>query len=341
MISLVTVTRNRRWAVPIMLDNFSIAEHFVDEWVILDDGFDDLSDCFNHPKIRYIKLTHDEVQREIDTMGGMVDEWYSFHKKVGRLPMGRKRNMVVEKSNGDIIIHLDDDDMYAKESFETRLPLMEKYDCLYCSSILLYDIHSKQMVKMSDTSGGVSEATLMYTRSFWKERGFEDAIVSNEGRDFVNERGQLIESQNMFVSLIHGDNITQKTITGVPCDLGLTYAAEHFHLMFDFFKRRPGSILFLCQDDKIESQAIRLGWDITHDDQKEKELEKKYKKAKLDIVVVDKNYKHLWARVKPKIIIGKFDNHQSFGYIDIKQQGMILWVERGFLLTPLNRPREC
>ena len=333
MISLVTVTRNRRWAVPIMMDNFAIAEPSVDEWVILDDGFDDLSDCFNHPKIRYIKLTESDVIREINTIHGVIDEWYAFHKKVCRLPMGRKRNMVVEQCKGDIIVHMDDDDLYSKESFETRLPLVEKYGCLYCSSILLYDIHSKRMMKMTDTSGGVSEATLMYTRKFWKECEFENALVANEGHYFVKERGQRMESDTFIVSLIHGDNITQKSVEGVPCDLGLTYVAEHFHLVFDFFKRMSGSILFLCKNDSLESQASRLGWDITHDDPIEKQLEKKYKKTKLDMVVVDTNFKGLWARVKPKIIIGKFADHQSFGYIDIKQQGMMFYVERGFFYS--------
>jgi hypothetical protein len=58
----------------------------------------------------------------------------------------------------------------------------------------------------------VSEATLVFTRAFWEERGFEDVQIG-EGDAFVRGREHMcreISPQDVIVSLIHPKNTSSR-----------------------------------------------------------------------------------------------------------------------------------
>ena len=144
-LSIVTITRNRRWALPIMMKNWEVAKKYADEWVILDDGKDDLSSEFNDERINYVYLTKKHILDAISKInskndGKVFDDWRAFHMAFLKIPIGKKRNMAVEIAKGDIIMFMDDDDIYLEKSLE-RIKYFEKenINCLYSRDIICYN----------------------------------------------------------------------------------------------------------------------------------------------------------------------------------------------------------
>jgi glycosyltransferase involved in cell wall biosynthesis len=93
MVSVCTPTFNRRPFIPAMLECFNHQTYPRDrmEWVIIDDGTDPIEDLVSqHPCVRYFKLAD-------------------------KISLGKKRNMMHEKAQGEIIVYMDDDDYYPPE----------------------------------------------------------------------------------------------------------------------------------------------------------------------------------------------------------------------------------
>ena len=93
MVSVCTPTFNRRPFIPAMLECFNHQTYPRDrmEWVIIDDGTDPIEDLVSqHPCVRYFK-------------------------HADKLSLGKKRNMMHEKAQGEIIVYMDDDDYYPPE----------------------------------------------------------------------------------------------------------------------------------------------------------------------------------------------------------------------------------
>ena len=93
MVSVCTPTFNRRPFIPAMLECFNHQTYPRDrmEWVIIDDGTDPIEDLVSqHPCVRYFK-------------------------HADKLSLGKKRNMMHERAQGEIIVYMDDDDYYPPE----------------------------------------------------------------------------------------------------------------------------------------------------------------------------------------------------------------------------------
>jgi glycosyltransferase involved in cell wall biosynthesis len=93
------------------------------EWIIVDDGNEDLKDLFiNLKNINYIQIKNKNK-----------DELISI---------GEKRNICVENSKYDFIVCMDDDDYYPPESILARIKTLIKYPesgCVGCNSVGVYD----------------------------------------------------------------------------------------------------------------------------------------------------------------------------------------------------------
>ena len=92
-VSVCTPTFNRRPFINSMIKcfNHQLYPKNKMEWIIIDDGTDPIEDLVaDHPNVKY----------------------YNFSEKMS---LGRKRNIMHEKSKGDIIVYMDDDDYYPPE----------------------------------------------------------------------------------------------------------------------------------------------------------------------------------------------------------------------------------
>jgi Glycosyl transferase family 2 len=197
-VSIITITRDRRPFIPLAKYCFLAQAYPEDklEWVIVDDGKDQIKDLVSDlPNVKYV----------------LVDE---------PLSIGAKRNLAVEKASHDILVMMDDDDVYPNNSVVTRVAYMlaePKKECVFSTTIPCYEIHdSKSFMNVPPItlpmSQRVSEATLCFTRDFWKQRGFPDKQVA-EGESFLQGREtkcREVSPQDVIVSLIHKKNTSSR-----------------------------------------------------------------------------------------------------------------------------------
>ena len=194
-VSLATPTGNRRTLFSMAIHNWenTIYNKNLIEWVILDDGKEELSDIIPTDKnIKYVKL-------DIEN----------------RLPIGEKRNKLVELCSHDIILFMDDDDYYSPDHVLSRVKTLLKYkskgvQCVGCKEIAGYHLLEDYSMSTSNGNRFVTESSLGFYRSFWEERKFE-LVKHSEFRSFLEYRQhQVIALPYQFVTiaLTHGDNAT-------------------------------------------------------------------------------------------------------------------------------------
>jgi hypothetical protein len=154
---------------------------------------------------------------------GLRVEYVSLAKKV---TVGEKRNRgcaaaLAAYPETEVFAMMDDDDHYPAASLVARVSALKgmKKACVYCSTIPMYDCRnyiSAMNVPPLDLSPAerVSEATLTFTRDFWKERTFAKESVA-EGEAFVRGRESLVAEippAGVIVSFLHGRNSTSRRV---------------------------------------------------------------------------------------------------------------------------------
>jgi hypothetical protein len=120
----------------------------------------------------------------------------------------------VEKASHDVLVMMDDDDVYPNNSLLTRVAFMlagpTPKECVFSTTIPCFDIHQKKsfmnvppmLMRMADR---VSEATLCFTREFWRNRPFPDQQIAEAGA-FIRSREHMcreVSPQDVIVSLTH------------------------------------------------------------------------------------------------------------------------------------------
>lgn len=217
-VSVITLTRDRRSFIPLAKYCFlaqTYPEHLI-EWLIVDDGKDQIKDLVcDIPNVTYV----------------LVDE---------PLSIGAKRNLAISKAKHDILVMMDDDDVYPNNSILARVAHMlaePKKDCIFSTILPCYEIHeTKSFMNVPpitlDMSKRVSEATLCFTRQFWQERGFPDQQVA-EGDAFIHGREQMCREfspQDVIVSLSH-----KKTTSSRKPPAGMEVNGSHYGFSDELF----------------------------------------------------------------------------------------------------------
>jgi hypothetical protein len=115
---------------------------------------------------------------------------------------------------------LDDDDVYPNNSVLSRVAHMlasPEKECIFCTTIPCFDIHAKKSfvnvppntLPMADR---VSEATLCFTRDFWRHTKFPEVQVAEAGA-FIRGREHMcreMSPQDVIVSLVHKKNTSSR-----------------------------------------------------------------------------------------------------------------------------------
>lgn len=198
MVSVLTLTRDRRAFFPLAKYCMIAQSYPLEkiEWVIVDDGKDQIKDLVSElPNVKYV----------------LVDE---------PMTIGAKRNLAVESASHDILVMMDDDDVYPNNSILARVAHMlaePKKECIFSTTIPCYEIHEKKsFMNVPPTvlamSKRVSEATLCFTREFWKSTGFPHQQIA-EGDAFIHGREHMCREfspQDVIVSLIHKRNTSSR-----------------------------------------------------------------------------------------------------------------------------------
>jgi hypothetical protein len=217
-VTIVTPTRNRPEFIEICagcVDSQCYPKYKL-EWIILDDGKDTCEEFVSHiPYVRHILLTDGKT-------------------------IAQKRNMGAKLAKNEIIVHMDDDDIYPPNSilFRVSMMLRAKKQVAFCTTLPSYDIANYiSFVNVPPMRlpqcMRVSEATMCYTKKFWEEKGFPDDIKIAEGEVFIKGReAQAIElsPQEIIVSLVH-----PKTTSSRRVPKGMEPNGCHFGFTEDLF----------------------------------------------------------------------------------------------------------
>jgi hypothetical protein len=198
-VSVVTITKDRRPFIP-LAKYCVLAQSYPEdklEWVIVDDGKDQIKDLVSDlPNVKYV--LSDEV-----------------------MTIGAKRNLGVESASHDILVMLDDDDVYPNNSILTRVAFLlagpTPHECVFSTTIPCFDIHKKTsfmnvppaVLGMADR---VSEATLCFTRDFWMHTRFPNDQIAEAGA-FIRGREHMcreVSPQDVIVSLVHKLNTSSR-----------------------------------------------------------------------------------------------------------------------------------
>jgi hypothetical protein len=206
-ISIITLVHNR----PKFIENACLNLLSTDyprnkiEWVVVDDSEPEQS-----PSNRIIHFSEKFNPGEI-----------SYIPLLRKHTIGEKRNMAIEKAKHDIIVMMDDDDHYPSTSFRRRVAYLLKgrnrYDCATCTTIAMYDLmKGTSAVNVPPYTLSLaercSEATLTFTKDFWKSRKFPEVDMA-EGEGFLKGReSQVVEMppQQLIVALSHGTNLSSR-----------------------------------------------------------------------------------------------------------------------------------
>ena len=217
-VSVITLTRDRRSFIPLAKYCFlaqTYPEHLL-EWVIVDDGKDPIKDLVSDlPNVTYV----------------LLDE---------PLTIGAKRNLAISRAKHDVLVMMDDDDVYPNNSVLARVAHMlaePKKDCLFSTMLPCYEIHeTKSFMNVPpitlDMSKRLSEATLCFTRQFWQERRFPDQQIA-EGDAFGHGREQMcreVSPQEVIVSLSH-----KKTTSSRKPPAGMEVNGSHYGFSDELF----------------------------------------------------------------------------------------------------------
>ena len=202
-VSICTPTFNRRPFIASMISCFNHQTYPKDkmEWIIMDDGTDKIEDLVKDiPNVKYFK--YDE-----------------------KMPLGKKRNIMHEKSTGDIIVYMDDDDYYPPERVSHAVSMLRSHPNALCagtSEIYIYFKHIEKMYQFGPYGPNHATAgTFAFKRELLKDHRYEDTAALAEEKAFLKNYTvpfvQLEPKKTILVfSHIHNTFDKKKLLSSAP-----------------------------------------------------------------------------------------------------------------------------
>lgn len=193
MVSCIMPTANREKFIPFAIAYFLNQTYRNKELIIVDDGRKSVAHLIpDHPNIRYI-----------------------YTEPIGTI--GLKRNYACKLANGEIIVHLDDDDWYAEDWIRHQVNTLINSGADMCGiqhihyySIIIDKLYTviRQFQGMPNPMNWVAGGTLAYWKSFWEKHPFKDLQIG-EDDDFIQNSGAKLfihDYMDGFVALLHPHN---------------------------------------------------------------------------------------------------------------------------------------
>lgn len=169
-VSVCTPTFNRRPFIPYAIQCFLHQDYPRDklEWIIVDDGSDPIEDLVKDvPGVKYFRFDGE------------------------KMPLGKKRNIMHQKSKGDIIVYQDDDDYYPKQRVSHAVEtLMNSKHALAAgaSEIYIWFKHIQQMYQFGPYSPTHATAgTFAFKRELIEQSSYDDTACLAEERKFLKD----------------------------------------------------------------------------------------------------------------------------------------------------------
>lgn len=129
--------------------------------------------------------------------------------------LGDKRNAMCEEAHGDIIAHVDSDDLSAPNRIFTQVHtlLLSGADISGFHTLPFYDIASGLAYVYHLNSACVCGTSLVYRRNFWRTHPFPPADIGEDLPYTSGNRERRLSSdgRRMIVALLHDGNMSSRT----------------------------------------------------------------------------------------------------------------------------------
>ena len=235
-VSICTPTFNRRPFIPIMIECFKHQTYPKDrmEWIIIDDGTDKIGDMLSDvPQIKY----------------------FSYDTK---MTLGKKRNLMHEKSKGDILVYMDDDDYYPPERVSHAVETLLKNPHALCagsSEMYIFFKHIQKMYQFGPYGPShATAATFAFHRKLLNMTKYDEEASLAEEKAFLKDYTvpfvQLNPMKTILVfSHVHNSFDKKVLLTQLPNP----YVKESGKVVNDFVKEEFVKQFFLEDIDEVLS----------------------------------------------------------------------------------------
>ena len=161
-VSICTPTFNRRPFIESMIKCFKHQDYPKDrmEWIIIDDGTDKIEDLVSG--IKQVK-------------------YFKYDKKMN---LGEKRNLMHQKSKGQILVYMDDDDYYPPKRVSHAVEMLQSHPealCAGSSEIYIYFKHIQKLYQFGPYGANHATAgTFAFKRKLLQDHKYDDASLAEE-----------------------------------------------------------------------------------------------------------------------------------------------------------------
>tara|TARA_B100000795_G_C22799427_1_gene441017 strand:- start:1062 stop:1802 length:741 start_codon:yes stop_codon:yes gene_type:complete len=168
-VSVCTPTYNRRKFIPSLIKSFQEQTYpkQLMEWIVIDDGEDSVEDLF----------------KDVENV-----KYFRYEEK---LKLGKKRNLMHEKSIGDILVYMDDDDYYPPDRVThavKKLTMHKNILMAGSSEVFIYFKNRKQMFQFGPYGATHATAgTFAFKRALLKITKYDDDAELAEERNFLKQ----------------------------------------------------------------------------------------------------------------------------------------------------------
>ena len=222
-VSICTPTFNRRPFIPTMFECFKNQTYPKErmEWIIVDDGTDKIEDLVlksNIPQIKYFS---------VDT----------------KMTLGAKRNLMHEKTEGSILVYMDDDDYYPPERVSHAVEKLQGDPNALCAGASEIYVFFKHIMKMYQAGPygpkHATAGTFAFKRELLNQTKYNEKSCLAEEREFLkNYTIPFVQLDSLKTILVFSHNqntFDKKKLLKNPTENN-TYFRESSKKIKDFIK---------------------------------------------------------------------------------------------------------
>ena len=168
-VSVCTPTYNRRVFIPQLIKNFLLQDYpkYKLEWIIIDDGTDSVEDLFKN--VECVK-------------------YFRYEEK---MKLGKKRNLMHEKSSGDILVYMDDDDYYPSDRISHAVKRLQSRPKALCAGSSIVYIYFNDLEKIYQFGpygpNHATAGTFAFRRELLKQTSYDDNADMAEEKHFLKQ----------------------------------------------------------------------------------------------------------------------------------------------------------
>jgi glycosyltransferase involved in cell wall biosynthesis len=229
-VSMCTPTYNRRNFIPALIANFKNQDYPPElmEWIVVDDGEDPVGDLFEG-----------------------IDNVKYFYQ-ADKMKLGRKRNYMHEKTKGEIIIYMDDDDYYPPNRVSHAVNKLRGKPSALAGGSSIIHIYFKDRGDIYEFGpygpNHATAGTFAFKRELLKETKYDDEKEMAEEKDFLKNYTipfVQFDPRKSIICFSHNSNTFDKR--KLLENINPTYVKKTKLKISDFIKNKKIASFYMAQ----------------------------------------------------------------------------------------------